>query len=199
MSLSGTAAWSNFTVVINSTVGCTIRWCVYANDTSNNWNGTSCENPFSYVTTSAIFVEIIPSQALTNGILFGTMYPNQVKGALNNSGPTGDTQYNITVGPSSTTNIDFYHKISATLCTSCTVNSSASKTSGSASFSTNTTITTTWSIMGNSTLNCTNLAIGNNCWLRYYLQTPPSLTSANYQVTYYFCGVYTGGNPSLCG
>jgi parallel beta-helix repeat protein len=52
MTLSGTSAWSNFTVVINSTVGCTIRWCVYTNDTSNNWNGTSCQNPFSYVTTS---------------------------------------------------------------------------------------------------------------------------------------------------
>jgi len=48
---SGT--WSNVTKTINSTVGCTIRWCVYANDTSNKWNGTSCLNPFSYVTTSA--------------------------------------------------------------------------------------------------------------------------------------------------
>jgi hypothetical protein len=58
MSLSGIASWSNFTVVINSTVGCTIRWCVYANDTSNNWNGTSCENPFSYVTTSGPYLEV---------------------------------------------------------------------------------------------------------------------------------------------
>jgi hypothetical protein len=48
MSLSGASAWSNFTVVINSTIGCTIRWCVYANDTSNNWN-SSCSNPFIYV------------------------------------------------------------------------------------------------------------------------------------------------------
>jgi len=52
MSLSGNSAWSNFTVVINSTVGCQIRWCVYANDTSGNWNGTSCENPFTYTTSS---------------------------------------------------------------------------------------------------------------------------------------------------
>jgi uncharacterized membrane protein len=54
MSLSGTSAWSNFTVVINSTVGCTIRWCVYANNTYNIWNGTSCQNPFSYLTTNAL-------------------------------------------------------------------------------------------------------------------------------------------------
>jgi len=32
--------WSNVTKVINSTVGCTIRWYVYANDTSNNWNSS---------------------------------------------------------------------------------------------------------------------------------------------------------------
>lgn len=43
-------SWSNQTYVINSTAVCTIRWCVYANDTSNNWNGTSCSNPFSFVT-----------------------------------------------------------------------------------------------------------------------------------------------------
>jgi uncharacterized membrane protein len=51
MSLSGTSAWTNFTVVINSTVGCMIRWCVYVNDTSGNTNGT-CENPFTYITSS---------------------------------------------------------------------------------------------------------------------------------------------------
>jgi parallel beta-helix repeat protein len=58
MALSGTSAWSNFTVGINSTVGCTIRWCVYANDTSNNWNGTSCLQPFSYTTTSAAVPQV---------------------------------------------------------------------------------------------------------------------------------------------
>jgi len=73
MSLSGTSAWSNFTVVINSTVGCQIRWCVYANDTSGNWNGTSCENPFSYQTTPPPDT-IPPTYSLnsTNSTLAGT-------------------------------------------------------------------------------------------------------------------------------
>jgi hypothetical protein len=35
----------------NSTVGKNVQWCVYANDTSNNWNSTSCVNPFSFITT----------------------------------------------------------------------------------------------------------------------------------------------------
>jgi len=42
------SAWSNVTKVVNSTVGSTIRWQVYANDTSNNWNKT---NVYSYATT----------------------------------------------------------------------------------------------------------------------------------------------------
>ncbi|MCX6775799.1 MAG: LamG domain-containing protein, partial [Candidatus Micrarchaeota archaeon] len=44
--------WSNVTKTVNSTVGATIAWCVYANDTSNSWNSTSCITPFSYITTS---------------------------------------------------------------------------------------------------------------------------------------------------
>ena len=47
MSLSGTSAWSNFTVTINSTAGCTIKWRAYANDTSNNWNASAI---FSFTT-----------------------------------------------------------------------------------------------------------------------------------------------------
>jgi hypothetical protein len=43
-----TACWSNVTKVINSTVGATIKWRVYANDTSNNWN---VSETYSYVTT----------------------------------------------------------------------------------------------------------------------------------------------------
>lgn len=42
-------AWSNVTKIVNSTVGCTIRWKVYANDTSNNWNSSLI---YSYITTS---------------------------------------------------------------------------------------------------------------------------------------------------
>ncbi|MEM5793312.1 MAG: DUF2341 domain-containing protein [Candidatus Aenigmatarchaeota archaeon] len=49
--MTGTENWSNVTKIVNSTVGATIAWCVYANDTLNNWNGTSCLNPFTYITT----------------------------------------------------------------------------------------------------------------------------------------------------
>jgi hypothetical protein len=45
-----TNAWSNVSKTVNSTIGANMSWCVYANDTSNNWNGTSCVNPFKYIT-----------------------------------------------------------------------------------------------------------------------------------------------------
>ncbi len=50
---SGTT-WSNVTKIVNSTTGATIKWCVYANDTNDRWNGTSCQNPFSYITTAGV-------------------------------------------------------------------------------------------------------------------------------------------------
>jgi hypothetical protein len=50
--MTGATNWSNVTKVVNSNADKTIKWCVYANDTSNNWNGTSCSAPFSYVTTA---------------------------------------------------------------------------------------------------------------------------------------------------
>lgn len=49
---------------VNSTVNCRIRWCVYANDTDNNWNATSCANPFSYNTTAP--ADITPPQWSNN-------------------------------------------------------------------------------------------------------------------------------------
>lgn len=49
--MSGTGNWSNVSKVVNSTVNSTIRWRVYANDSSNNWNVT---DTFSYMTTSEV-------------------------------------------------------------------------------------------------------------------------------------------------
>jgi len=46
---SFTSNWSNVTKTINNTVGCTVRWKVYANDTYYNWN---VSEEYSYVTTT---------------------------------------------------------------------------------------------------------------------------------------------------
>ena len=57
--MTGATNWSNITKIINETEGATIKWCVYANDTSDNWNGTSCLDPFSYVTTLFGYLEVL--------------------------------------------------------------------------------------------------------------------------------------------
>jgi len=49
IAMLGTEDWSNISKVVNSTAGTTIRWRVYANDTSDNWNETEV---FSYNTTT---------------------------------------------------------------------------------------------------------------------------------------------------
>jgi hypothetical protein len=48
--MTGTTNWSNVSKIINSTPYCMIRWRVYANDTSNNWNASEI---FSFRTTSS--------------------------------------------------------------------------------------------------------------------------------------------------
>ncbi len=65
--ISGTIITANRTVRINSTVGSTIRWRYYFNDTSNNWNRTYL---FNYTTTSV--ADTIPP-SLSNGQPTGTL------------------------------------------------------------------------------------------------------------------------------
>jgi len=65
VSAVGNETWTNVTKIINSTVGCTIRWRVYANDSSNNWNASDI---FSYVTTPPIYTLRIESSP--SGITF---------------------------------------------------------------------------------------------------------------------------------
>src|SRR3989344_7139256 len=46
--MTGISSWSNVTKVVNSATGSIIRWRVYANDSSNNWNNTEI---FQYTTS----------------------------------------------------------------------------------------------------------------------------------------------------
>ncbi|MBT6336091.1 DUF2341 domain-containing protein [Candidatus Woesearchaeota archaeon] len=60
---SSEAAWSNVTKTLNTTLDINVSWCIYANDSFNNWNDTSCDFPFSLITTENIppFIEFISS------------------------------------------------------------------------------------------------------------------------------------------
>jgi hypothetical protein len=50
----------------NETVGCTMRWCVYFNDTSNNWNGSSCDSPWAFNTTNKLLNMTVSSSLTFN-------------------------------------------------------------------------------------------------------------------------------------
>jgi hypothetical protein len=78
VSMTGATDWSNVTKTISSTEGCTIRWCVYTNDTSNNWNGTSCRNPFSYTTIPAYPLYPVYSLNQTNSTIAGTAIQHDI-------------------------------------------------------------------------------------------------------------------------
>jgi hypothetical protein len=60
--------WSNITKVVNSTVGSTIKWSVYANDSSNIWN-TSVVFAYNTTNLSAVFIKQTPSDIDTYNIL----------------------------------------------------------------------------------------------------------------------------------
>jgi len=47
---NSTAAWSNVTKTLNSTVGARVEWQIWANDTSNNWNNTGTQ----YLITTSV-------------------------------------------------------------------------------------------------------------------------------------------------
>jgi peptidoglycan/xylan/chitin deacetylase (PgdA/CDA1 family) len=46
-------AWSNVTKILNNTVNSTIKWCVYAKNTTDSWS-SSCADPFSLVTDAPV-------------------------------------------------------------------------------------------------------------------------------------------------
>ena len=70
-------------LLLVSLVGLTIAWCIYANDTSNNWNGTSCVSPFSYTTTSAnIALDLVILTIFSMVIGFDAIYLDMKREAI---------------------------------------------------------------------------------------------------------------------
>lgn len=208
VSMTGATNWSNLTKTINSTTSCTVRWCIYANDTSNNWNGTSCSVPFSYDTTSAgTFISISVSQAILDGIMFETIDPDTDDNeAVNNSnGPDGGTAYNITIDPSTTVNVDLYHDTTGDLESgsyviligNVTHNANTTSNAGENLISSGSVaLDAAYSTIGNTV--CQSLGAGSDCWIRYWLDVPSNQPPGDYTTTYEYCAVETGIGSAQC-
>jgi hypothetical protein len=205
--MAGATNWSNVTKTVNSTTGATIAWCVYANDTSNNWNSTSCSSPFTYNTTGATFISISISRALMDGIMFGTINPNTNDNpALNNTnGAGGGTAYNITIDASTTVDVDLYNDASGDLVSGSyiiglgNVTNQANTTSNTGENLVSTgsiALSTTYSIIGSI---CQNLVANSNCWISYWLDSPTAQPPGNYNTTYEYCAVQNSTGYGQCG
>ncbi|MEM5834283.1 MAG: hypothetical protein QXQ69_00330 [Candidatus Aenigmatarchaeota archaeon] len=168
------------------------------NVTANDTSGNIATNSTTFNVSK--YIELTISQALIEGISFGLVNPGTVgKPALNNSGlPNGGTQYNLTLGTSSNINADFYHRINETH-SSIYINESSSRTSELEGFSSNTTLSSEWKIMGNSSVNCSAIFPGNSCWVRYFIDVEQGTSSQYFERRYCFCAVYEGGGSSICG
>jgi len=179
----GGGTWSNVTKVVNSTAGATIAWCVYANDTSNNWNGTSYQNPFSYTTTSACSVAIGFSNTLADGVTFGSVTQGQTKDASGNNGASA-TDYYVSVQISGCTPsyVDVYMKANDFTNGSYTIAVSNEKFRNSTTDTvpatlTNVSLSTNWALVGN------DLANGEIIYLKYLLTVPSPKTAGIYNNT----------------
>ena len=89
-----TSIIASTTKLVTSTVGATVQWCYYANDTSNNWNRTSCNNPFTYITDSSMAVYQC-TQISTNNTVY--MLGNSFTNLTTNIACMNITAFNATL------------------------------------------------------------------------------------------------------
>ncbi|MEM5834710.1 MAG: hypothetical protein QXQ69_02585 [Candidatus Aenigmatarchaeota archaeon] len=187
MSLEGEKAWSNFTVTINSTVGCNIRWKVYANDSFDNWNESEI---FTYTTTSECAIALGLSNTLASGIFFGEINPGQKKDALGNNGNAA-TDYYLTVFISgcSPNTVNVYMKANGDF-----ISDSYSIPLANFKFRNSTTDNTVPSSLQNISLTTSYLdnkigsllSDGSYVYLKFVLEVPSSQRAGNYTNTIYF-------------
>lgn len=146
-----------------------------------------------------VFVDIIPSTQMDEGIFFGDVDPGTVGNpAQNNTNCDSGTCYNITVDSGSNVDLDFYHDLTSVLYATMYVNESASITDHQTGFSTNTTVSTSYSIIGNTTLNCTDISASGSCWIMYYLDIDAGTAGGAKSTTYEYCGVQNGQGSGTC-
>lgn len=188
---SGT--WSNVTKLVNSTVGSTIQWLVYANDTSTstvggNWNASEI---YSYVTTSSAYISILLSSNFAGGVMFNSRNP-----ATNDNPAVNNSQgYNVSVSADTIGNVDICVKVNAPLT------KTGDGTIGNGNYTWNSSIavipTVTGSYAIQTTYDNTN-KVGTNkpansvVIMGFWLDVPSAQSSGNYNNTIFVQGVQTG-------
>lgn len=201
VNFTATPNWANVTKTLNSTASLVIGYRWYADDNAGNINNTGI---FSLTTTSATFVDIIPSQALIDGITFNGADPGTNDNAANNNTAcsTG-TCYNISIDPATTVNIDLYNKATGDLTSGGqTIGMQNMTHQGNQTSSTgdnliaagSTSVTLSYALI----VDCSNIPESDACHIRYWLDIPTGQNPGSYSSTYKYCSVETGAGSGDC-
>lgn len=149
--------------------------------------------------TISAWISIVPSEALSQGIQFGTITPDSLdNNATNNTnGPDNGTNYSFTVDELTLVRVDFYNRAGShlNLSGSPTIVLDIGNVTHKANITSNneSVIDPTDSInltlgflkLGNGS--CDNLVAGNVCWMAYWVDIPLGQPVGEYNTTYYFC------------
>ena len=155
------------------------------------------------------FVAISASTCVTNGITFSTIDPETWgnNASCNNASANGGTAYNLTVDPSSNTNVNFTQATNGSLIAGAysigvgniTYNSNSSANNGT-NLPSNTTATALQATNFDPLEDCGTVSSGGNCYITYFLDVPDSTQEpGNYETKYCWCGRQTGQSDALCG
>lgn len=152
------------------------------------------------------WISITPSEALSQGIQFGTITPGSLENnATNNTnGLYGGSAYNITIDSLTNTNVDFYNRANDLISGSnilqignVTHNANSTSNNGTVIDPVDSIALTTSMAKLGVTGACDNLSPGSNCWIAFWLDAPQNIIGGNYATTYYFCAE-KAGSPQEC-
>ncbi len=115
---SATTGWSNVTKALNLTDGINVQWCVYANDTGNNWNYSSCLNPFSLNTTPSNVLNLSFNEGSgtiardssvygNDGTFYGETFNDGTLGSTSGTDVNDPSRINVNNGYFSSNALDF--------------------------------------------------------------------------------------------
>jgi len=177
--------------------------------------------------TVTFAISITPSEALADGIQFGSLAPNTNNNlalndttgpfAMNSTPNINSTDYNLTVDSTTTYYVDFFNKAQygylnnsedeRILIENVTLEANKTWSDRNLNYTyalepNQIQLNTSWLAIGSNTTSgpCSNTVNDGTgyCAMIYFLDVPPNHPSGHYNTTYCFCAVETGAGSSNC-
>jgi len=153
--------------------------------------------------TISEWLDIVPSKQLsTHGVKFGSVDPgtNNTQANNNTGGPGGTTGYNLTLDPASNINMNVTHRLQSSLPAGVQVQERVNLTENVNGYSTNTTLTTSFTAAGNSSkrFKCQGITLSGSCDVRFDIDVANATTAGSVDATYEFCGKDSTDSTVTC-